>query len=364
VRVGVAAAFVDDEVIPGDVEVGDGLIVDVGVKGEAGLGLAVPGFVDVHTHGFGGVDFATCDAEDLDRAALALTRTGVTSFRPALLSLPEEETIAALKVIGAVGDGGARMLGAHLEGPFLSGAHPGAHQPSCLRAPDQALLQRLVDSGPVRHMTIAPELPGAIEMISALAASGVTVSLGHSDATADVANLAFDAGATALTHVFNGSRPFRHRDPGIIGVALTRTDVFVEAILDGVHLADETILLVLRAAPGRMVAVTDAMAAAGLGDGVYRLGNQEVTVRGGEARLADGTIASSVLTMDGAFRKLLDLGAGISGAVGATSAAPAALIGRHELGTLRPGTPADVTVLDDEFYPTATWVGGEIRFRR
>lgn len=355
---GVAAAVVGDEVVPGDVEIGEGSILRVGVAGGQGEGLAVPGFIDVHIHGFSGVDFTSADGDAYREATRALTRTGVTAFRPSLISLPVEETLEAVRRHAKVESDGARVLGMHLEGPFLSPAHPGAHAPDCLIAPNIELAMQLVDAGRVGHMTVAPELPGALDLIRQLVAAGVTVSLGHSDATSEQAHRGFDAGARALTHVFNGSRKFHHRDPGIVGAALARNDVYVEAILDGVHLSDEAALLAMKGAGSRLLAVTDGMAAAGLGDGSYMLGNRQVEVRSGEARLADGTIASSLLTMDAAFRKLIDLGASIPAAARATSRAAAELIGQPELGLLDPGSLADLVVLDDDFQVMRTLVGG------
>lgn len=358
-RLGVAAAVVGDALVPGDVEVVEDRITAVGVSG-AGSGLAVPGFIDVHVHGFAGFDFAWADEEALDEASRELTRTGVTGFRPTLISLRESETIAALQRIGRASPTGARMLGAHLEGPFLSQRFPGAHSPDALLEPDLELARAYLEAGPVGQMTLAPELPGALELIEFLVDQGVVVSLGHSDANAEVAREAFRAGAKALTHVFNAARPFRHRDPGLVGVALTRADVFVEVVLDGIHLADEAARLVLAAAKGRVVAVTDALAASGVGDGTYTLGDREVIVSKGEARLADGTLASSVLTMDQAFRNLISLGAGVLEASHATSTAVSELIGRAELGTLHPGTPADVVVLDGHHQVRKTLVAGRV----
>ena len=160
-----------------------------------------------------------------------------------------------------------RILGVHLEGPFLSPRRLGTHGAAARRDPDPALLDRLLDGGPVRLMTLAPELPGADALILRLLERGVTVSLGHSDATAEQANAAFDLGVRTVTHLFNAMRPFMHRDPGIVGAALARDDVIVQLILDGVHLASETATVALRAAPGRVALVTDSIAAAGAIDG-------------------------------------------------------------------------------------------------
>ena len=169
---------------------------------------------------------------------------------------------------------GPRLLGVHLEGPFLSPEHPGVHPVEYLRAPDLALAERLLAAGPIRYVTLAPELPGALELIDVLHARGIVVSLGHSGATAAEAELAFDRGVGTVTHLFNAMRGFHHREPGIAGAALARDDVIVQAIIDGHHLARDAELLVWRAAAGRLALVTDAIAAAGVGDGRYRLGGR------------------------------------------------------------------------------------------
>jgi N-acetylglucosamine-6-phosphate deacetylase len=186
----------------------------------------------------------------------------------------------------------------------------------------------------------------------------VVVSLGHSDANADAAHRGFDAGASTVTHLFNAMAPFGHRAPGLAGVALGRADVAVQLIVDGVHLAPDTVLLAWRAARGRFVLVTDAIEAAGAGEGRHRLGSRVVDVEGPAARLADGTLAGSVLTMDAAVRNLVGLGVSVGDALAAASAVPAAVVGRGDLGQLRPGGPADIVVLDDGLTPMRTLVDG------
>jgi N-acetylglucosamine-6-phosphate deacetylase len=349
--------------VAGDVEIADGEIIAVGVAG-AGEGTALPGFIDIHTHGYDGVDFADAGPQDMDRASVALTATGVTGFQPTLLTSRESDLAAALGRHSEASYHGARFLGTHLEGPFLSSAHPGAHDPDLLLDPDLAVCRRLLSAGSVGQMTLAPELRGAGEVIEALLNAGCTVALGHSDASASIAHEAFDSGARVLTHVFNASRQFSHRDPGIVGAALTRGDVFITAVVDNVHLSKEATLLAMSVGPDHFVVVTDAMAGAGKGDGSYTLGNRQVTVRGGEARLADGTIASSVLTMDQALRNLVDLGWGIEQASSAIARTPAAAIGRTDLGVIAVGRTADIVVVDDELSVVATVVAGEEKYRR
>lgn len=362
-RLGVAAAVVDGRLVPGDVDVDGPLVVAVGVGGK-GSGVALPGFIDIHTHGYDGVDFAYASPAEMRAASRALTATGVTGFQPTLLTLSESDFRDALQVHAAAAYEGATFLGTHLEGPFLSPEYPGAHDPDLLRTPDLDLCRRLVDSGQVGQMTLAPELPGAFDLIELLGRAGSAVAIGHSDSDAAVAHRAFDSGATILTHVFNASRPFSHRDPGVGGVALTRPDVFISAVVDNVHLSKEATLLAMSVGADRFLVVTDAMSGAGRGDGTFQLGNREVMVNGGEARLADGTIASSVLTMDAALRNLVELGWDLPQASAALASTPARAIGRSDLGAIRVGSRADIAVVDAEMSVLATFVSGEERYRR
>ena len=348
-RLGVEAALVRGELVPGDVSVEDGRVVDVGLAG-AGHGLiAIPGLVDIQANGYGGVDFLSATTEDYRSAGEALLLTGVTAYQPTFITSSEAATIEALRALPA-GGVGPRVLGAHLEGPFLSPERPGMHPVEHLRAPDVALLDRLLDAGPVTEMTVAPELPGADALISRLRARGVVVSAGHTDATAAEAGRGFDLGIAGVTHIFNAMRPLSSRDPGIAGAALTRPDVVVKMIVDGHHLAPETVQLVWACAAGRVALITDAMAGAGAGpgSGTFRFGDVDVEVEAGAVpMLGDGTIAGSVLTMIDAVRNLHALGVPFERAVGAATEVPARLLGRVDIGVLEPGGPADVVVLDD-----------------
>lgn len=363
-RLGVKAALVDGEFVDGDVEVSHGLIDAVGLTPAASGGLALPGFVDVQVNGFAGVDFASAEPGDYADVAPALAATGVTAYQPTFITLPEKAYVDALGAIAAAREltGAPRILGAHLEGPFLSPLRAGAHDPGNMVDPDIDLMDRLIAAGPVSHVTLAPELPGALGMIEHLRSNGVVVACGHSDADAEIAGAAFDEGATAVTHLFNAQRPFGHRDPGIAGAALFRDDVIVTVIVDGTHLADEVVRIVASAAPGRLALITDAIAATGMPDGSYPLGDRQVVVADGVARLEDGTLAGSVLTMDQAVRNLIELEIPAPEAVAAATAVPAGLVGRPELGTLRPGTPGDVVVVDDRFEVRQTLVAGEVVF--
>jgi N-acetylglucosamine-6-phosphate deacetylase len=368
VRLGVETALVGGELVEGDVTIVDGAVAGVGVQPAGRSGTAVPGFVDVHINGVAGVDFLTADVAGYRQAAEALARTGVVAFQPTFVSSSVDayaEPLAAAAEVAAGPHGGRPLVtGVHLEGPFLSPLWPGAHDPAHLRAPDPRLAERLITAGPVRMMTLAPELAGGVDLVERLVGAGLAVSCGHSDADAPTAHAAFDRGARAITHLHNAHRRWRPRDPGVGGVALVRPEVTVQAIVDGVHLAAETAYAAFLAAGARFCLVTDAIEAAMLDPGQYALGGRPVHVRDGAVRLPDGTLAGSVLTMDEAVRNLVASGASLASAVHAASAAPARLLGRDDLGVLRPGALAHLTVLDEELRPLRTLVGGVEAFAR
>ena len=338
-RLGVEYALVGGQLVQGDVAVEGGTIGAVGLAGP-GRGIAAPGFVDVHIHGFAGVDFATADRDGYRRVTEALLATGVTEFRPSFITASEDELVAALREVPP-------GLGAHLEGPFIAPGRLGMHPADARRDPDPALLERLLAAGPVAHVTLAPELPGALKLVDLLVARGITVACGHTDASAAEAYAAFDRGARHVTHLFNAMRPFTHRDPGIAGAALARDDVVLELILDGHHLSDEAVRIALGSAPNRIALGTDARAAAARGDGDWRMGPQAVFVRDGVARLENGVLAGSVLTMPDAMREFVRIGATVEQALFAASRR-----------SLAPGGPADVVVLDDALEVRDVWLGG------
>ena len=360
-RLGVEAAAVDGILVAGDVEVADGRIADVGLAG-TGRGIAVPGFVDLQVNGFAGVDFMRADAADYGRAAEAMLEYGVTAFQPTLITAAEDDLIAAIREVPAAATS-CRILGVHLEGPFLARARLGAHAAEHRRDPDAALAERLLAAGHVRYMTLAPELPGALELVDLLHARGVVVSLGHTDATAAEAEAAFSRGVRTVTHLFNAMRPFRHRDPGVAGAALARPEVVVQVILDGHHIAPETARIVWAAAVGRVALVTDAIAAAGAGggDGSFALADVAVNVSNGVARRPDGVLAGSSSTMIEALRNLHEFGVPLAEAVHAASTVPARAARRPDVGSIRPGAAADVVVLDDALEIRRVLVGGHER---
>jgi N-acetylglucosamine-6-phosphate deacetylase len=357
-RLGVGAALVDGAWVPGDVEVADGKIAAVGLESANGNGLAAPGFVDLQVNGFAGVDFFAADTDGYRRAGRGLLECGVTSYQPTFITSPEDNLVAALAEVPTNG-AAPRVLGAHLEGPFISPERLGTHPAEARRDPDPALLERLLAAGPVSHMTLAPELPGALDLVDVLRKRGVTVSFGHSDATAGEAREAFACGVKTVTHIFNAMRPFAAREPGLAGAALVASEVVVQVILDGVHLADDTARLVWQAAAGRVALVTDAIAAAHAGDGAYTIAGVDFEVEDGVARNADRVLAGSTVCMIDAVRNLVALGASVEAALAAASTLPAQIAGRPELGTLAPGSVADVVVLDDSLVIQRVLVSGE-----
>jgi N-acetylglucosamine-6-phosphate deacetylase len=359
-RLGVEAALVDGRLVTGDVEISDGRISAIGLSSSNGRGVAVPGFVDLQVNGFAGVDLLDADADGYRRVGETLLETGVTAYLATFITAPEDRLLTALQAVPPRPDG-PRILGVHLEGPFLSPHRLGIHPAASRRDPDLELLERFLAAGPMRLVTLAPELPGADKLIERLLLAEIAVSCGHSDATAEEAQAAFDLGARTVTHLFNAMRPFHHRDPGIAGAALARDDIVVQLILDGVHLASETAGVVWRAAGGRVALVTDAMAGAGLSDGTYRLGGLDIEIEDGIARGPAGELAGSTLTMLDAVRNLHALGASFEEAVGAATEVPARVLRNPTVGRLVVGLPADIVVLNGELEIERVLVGGTDR---
>jgi len=316
----------------------------------------LPGFVDMHVHGGGGTSFTEGTAEDARAAAAFHLAHGTTSIVASLVTAPLGELQERAAMLAPLAADGA-LVGLHLEGPFLSRARCGAQDPRHMLLPDVAAFEclRAAAAGHLRVITIAPELPGARDLITAAASAGVTVAVGHTDATAEVTAAAVDAGATHATHLFNGMRPVHHREPGPVGALLDSEEVSCEVIADGVHLHDTIIRLTAHiAGPGRLVLVTDAMSAAGLRDGRYQLGSRQVSVSGGVARLIDddgrpGAIAGSTATMAGVVRRAAAAGLPVPDVADAASTTPARVLGLADrLGALRPGLAANLVVCDDD----------------
>lgn len=327
----------------------------------------VPGFVDSHVHGGGGGD--TMDGpEGVRLLARQHARHGTTTLLPTTITQTWEQVMAALggvrEVMEAGGvPGGADLPGAHLEGPFISMGRLGAQPPYAV-APDPPLVAEALASGVIRAVTLAPELPGALEAGLAFAAAGARVGVGHTLADADTVTAFLRAvrgagGRVAATHLFNAMGGVEGRAPGPAGALLADPEAYLEVILDGHHVHALSFLLARAAAPGRVVLVSDAMRAAGLGDGESELGGQPVTVRGGRATLGGGALAGSVLTLDGALRRAVQAGVPLAEAARMLGAAPAASLGLRDRGELRPGLRADMVALTGDLTIESVHVGGQ-----
>jgi len=331
-----------------------------------------PGFVDIHIHGAAGYDVMQSDAAGLSAVAALLAKHGVTSYFPTTVTASDEATLKALESLAgaierAANDrncAGARPLGIHLEGPFLSHARRGVHPPEDLREPTLTRFERFWQAarGHIKMMTIAPELPGALEVIAEAARRGVCVSLGHSDADFAATLRGIEAGGRHATHTFNAMRALGHRDPGILGAVLTDTRISADIIADGIH-SDPAIVRMFLKLKGseQSVLITDGMAATGMPDGRYRLGPLEVEVKDGRC-MSNGSLAGSVLTMDRAVRNVMAFaGWTLASAVRLATRNPAqaAGIGGHT-GTLAPGAAADIVVLSPTGEVLQTILGGQI----
>jgi N-acetylglucosamine-6-phosphate deacetylase len=312
----------------------------------------LPGFIDCHVHGGGGGAYTSAAPAEVRRAVAFHRSRGTTRTMASLVTAPVEDLLAALAPLAELTEEGL-IAGVHLEGPFLSPGRCGAQDPRYLLEPDPELLDRFVAAGrgAVRMVTIAPELPGALDLVRRIVDAGAIAAIGHSDATYDEARAAVEAGATAATHLWNAMRPVHHRQPGIVGAALESDDLVCELIADGHHVHPAAILLTFRAAAGRVALITDAISAAGAADGLYRLGRTLVRVERGKARLEGGTsIAGSTIGTGDALRYAVrTAGVSLPMASDAISLVPARLLGIDgETGSLETGKAADLVVLDAE----------------
>ncbi|HTW56875.1 MAG TPA: N-acetylglucosamine-6-phosphate deacetylase [Terriglobales bacterium] len=338
-----------------------------------GDAVLAPGFFDIHIHGGAGLDLMRASSSELPHLGAFLATHGVTGYFPTTVAAPLDSTCSALErladaIEAAVTDeaaGGAaqaRPLGIHLEGPFLSHKRRGVHPPENLVAPTIAIFDRLWQAarGQVRVLTIAPEIPGALEVIAEAARRNVCVSIGHSDADLPTAQAAVRAGARHATHTFNAMRPLDHRDPGIIAEVLTDDSLSADIIVDGIHVAPSVVELFLRAKGiERAVLITDAMSATGMPDGRYQLGPIEVEVKDGKCT-SNGSLAGSVLTMDRAVRNVTKFSRwSLQDAVRAATFNATRAVGlADKFGSLTPGAPADFTVLTQTGEVLKTIVGG------
>ena len=337
---------------PGYVEVDGPTILSVTSEPDAGEDVIMPGFVDLHCHGGGGHTFTTGDPAQARAAAAFHLAHGTTTMLASLVSSPYELMRTATAAYAPLVADGV-IAGVHFEGPYLSAVRCGAQNPQFIRDPVVGELAELLrlGAGAVRMVTVAPELPGALEAIALLTEQGVVAALGHTDATYEQALAGVAAGATVGTHLFNGMRPPHHREPGPVIALLGARTVVCELIADGVHLHPGMLAFAARAAgPDRAALITDAMDAAGVSDGRYDLAGQEVVVFGGVARLVrGGSIAGSTLTMDAAVRHAVASGVGLADACAMASTTPARVLDlADEVGALEAGLRADLVVLSPD----------------
>jgi N-acetylglucosamine-6-phosphate deacetylase len=324
-------------------------------------GILSPGLIDIQINGCLGVDFVQATDDEWQALSWALPGFGVTAFQPTYITNPIPALVAGLRRFAAVrprlvAAGGAHALGVHLEGPFLSPARPGVHDVNYLVEPNADNLDALLaDSVATAQITML-----TLEAIRRLAAAGIVVSVGHSDATGAQVHDAVVAGARMVTHIFNAQRGFDHREPGVPGQALYEEAVTIGLIADFEHVSPEACAITMNAAPGRVALVTDAVAAAGMPPGIYELGGQQIVVSAEEpvARNLDGTVAGAATFLDQAVRNLVGFGRDVAEVLSAASTVPADALNRRDLGRLAPGARADIVWWSDELQPVRTWVDG------
>jgi N-acetylglucosamine-6-phosphate deacetylase len=352
-----------------DVSPDDSLLGDAEEVHEHPDSLLLPGFVDLQVNGAFGVDVAT-EPHRVTELSEALLSTGTTSYLPTLISSPEslyEEALPALAAAIGGPSSGAEPLGVHLEGPFINLDRRGAHAAAHILPPDPGLLAHLLDLSPVRMVTLAPELEGSGELMTLASRRGAVVSAGHSDAPFEVAYEALDASVAGVTHLFNAMSAMHHREPGLPGAAFAHPRVVCGLIADGFHVHPEMVALAFRMlGPDRVCLVTDAIAAAGMGDGEYRLATRTVYLDGGVPTLGSGAIAGSVLTMGEAFRNVLAFtDCTLPEAARMASTTPARLIGEgRRKGRITPCYDADVAVLAPDLSVEAVWRCGEVAYEK
>ncbi|MEK4512040.1 N-acetylglucosamine-6-phosphate deacetylase [Paenibacillus sp. FSL K6-2524] len=325
----------------------------------------IPGMIDVHIHGANGYDMMDGTEASIQEVSRACAATGCTSFLATSVSSTMEDLLNMIRNVKSVigREQGARIAGIHLEGPYLNPKRKGMQNEKYLRHPDLEEMKLIFQEAGslIKMVTIAPELPGGMELISFLKEQDVVIAIAHSDATYEEAKMAFAAGASHVTHCFNGMRPIHHRDPGLIVAAFEEPHVSLQAIVDQVHLHPAIIRLMHRLkGPEGMVLITDALQAMGLGDGNYIFGGHHVTVSEGVARLADGTLASSTVTMNEALRLTVVNGISMTDAVHMASTSPARILGLSHKGKIEVGYDADLILLDERYQVQWTMIEGEL----
>jgi len=361
----------------------DGLVATIQTREKGGLpaesharlfdyphATLAPAFLDVHIHGAAGHDVMEATSQALSAIGKFLASRGTGSFLATTVTAPMDKTLRSLSGLARIlaephgaAEAQSRPIGIHLEGPFLSHEKRGVQPAEHLLAPDVAIFDRFYEAaeGHIRLMTLAPELPGAVELATYATARGVRVSVGHSNANAAETRAAIAAGAISATHTFNAMRPLDHREPGILGTVLTTDSLYAELICDGIHTAPELAKLWWRAkGPERAILVTDAMSAAGMPDGEYQLGGFAVQVANGKA-MARGVLAGSVLTLDRALTNFIEFtGAPLEQALRLLTANPAAMTGlNHQAGSLAVGQPANLVAVDSQGRLVASFVNGQ-----
>ena len=330
----------------------------------------LPGFIDVHVHGGDGYDTMDATAEGLTAMATFFARHGVTAFLATTMTAPHADIRRAVAAVGQWGQqitGGARIIGVHVEGPYISLKFPGAQPAEFIRPPSVDEFAELLAAGPVRMMTLAPEVKGSAELITAARQQGVIAVWGHTDATYERCVQAAAWGVTQATHTYNAMSGLHHRKPGVLGATLTLDSIYAQLIADNIHVHPAAMNVLARCkGVDRTVLITDAMRAAGLPEGEYDLGGQPVTVKDGSCRLADGTLAGSILTMERALGNFMAAtGLSLAAAWPTTSRTPAQSLGLDQhYGALQPGYQADIVLLDPQLQVVATVVGGQIVYLR
>lgn len=363
------------------IRIRDGVIEDIEKIEESSYSLdeefssciAVPGFIDIHMHGYGGNSTSSARSGELKSIAESLPKYGVTSFLPSTMSGSESKLVEIAEKLGQTIESdyeGAEILGLHLEGPhFGAGDEKGAQNSESLRKPDISELERVIEAsgGNLKRVTLAPELPGAIEYIKKAKSMGLAVSVGHTAADYEKSLEALEKGVSIINHLYNGMKGFHHREPGMIGASLTSDDVFAEVIADLVHLHPAAIELAIRAKGlDKLILISDSISATGLPDGEYELGGRKVEVKNGVSRIKEtGRLAGSTLTLDQAVKNLVEaLDLDLTDVVRMATLNPANALGLEKRGKLAEGYKGDITILDEDLNVVATIVGGNLIWKR